>query len=533
MRTEDDPGGFLSEQVSALAFKAHPYGQPVIGWAEDVERITPEAMRAFYRTYYVPNNAIVVAAGDFRAPEVLARITQRFGSIPRGPDPPPVLAVEPPQAGERRVVVQRQAELPIVYLAYHVPSGHRGDAPALEVLSTVLSGGRASRLYRGLVSEGQIALEAGGDYTAFMLDPVSVLVLGHPVARADAGDGGGGPPRRRWNGSRRIPCSDEELQRAKNQIEAELVFARDSVHRRANQLARFELLGGYALDATLPRQSPRGHRGGSAAGGPHLLLQRPQERRHPPSPALMGPYVDSAAGAPRRRAPSSQRRRRLGRSSAVVCSAAALRRRSRRAGAPRGPAERDRPARGRAPRGAHRGRAGLRAGRRRRLRPRRPAGPRQSHGGASHARHGASGPQREIDAAIEFVGGRLEAGADRDGLVAAVDVLRKDLVAGTGSAVRGAADAGLSPRGADAQGQGDRGRHPARRGEPGGRRRTRPAAPGLRPAPLRLAGGGDARVRGQAHARRRGRLLPARTRAPTRPSSRWSGPSAWTRPGAR
>ena len=170
-RTDDDPSGFLSEEVSALAFKAHPYGQPVIGWAEDVERITPEAMRAFYRTYYVPNNAIVVAAGDFRAAEVLERITRRFGSIPRGPDPPPVLAVEPPQAGERRVVVQRQAELPIVYLAYHVPSGTADDAPALEVLSTVLSGGRASRLYRGLVSEGQMALEAGGDYTAFMLDP--------------------------------------------------------------------------------------------------------------------------------------------------------------------------------------------------------------------------------------------------------------------------------------------------------------------------------------------------------------------------
>ena len=221
----------------------------MIGWAEDVERITPEAMRAFYRTYYVPNNAIVVAVGDFRAPEILDRITQRFGGIPRGPDPPPVLAVEPPQVGERRVVVQRQAELPIVYLAYHVPSGLDGDAPALEVLSTVLSGGRASRLYRGLVSEGQIALEAGGDYTAFMLDPYLFWFWATPLP--------GQTPETveaallaQMERLKADPVRDEELQRAKNQIEAELVFARDSVHQRANQLAQFELLGGYALDAT-------------------------------------------------------------------------------------------------------------------------------------------------------------------------------------------------------------------------------------------------------------------------------------------
>jgi zinc protease len=248
MRTSDDPGGFLSEQVTALAFQAHPYGQPVIGWAEDVERITPDAMRDFYRTYYVPNNAIVVAAGDFRAAEILARITERFGSIPRGPDPPPVLAVEPPQAGERRVTVERQAELPIVYLAYHVPGGLAGDAPALEILSTVLSGGRASRLYRRLVSEGQIALEAGGDYSPFTLDPSlfwfwATPLPGQTPAAIEAA------LLAEMERLKADPVADEELRRAKNQIEAGVVFARDSVHRRASQLAQFELLGGYALDA--------------------------------------------------------------------------------------------------------------------------------------------------------------------------------------------------------------------------------------------------------------------------------------------
>lgn len=247
-RTDDDPSGFLSEQVSALAFKAHPYGQPVIGWAEDVERITPEALRAFYRTYYVPNNAVVVAVGDFGAGPILDRITRRFGSIARGPDPPPVLAVEPPQVGEQRVVVRRQAELPIVYLAYHVPSGTAEDAAALEVLSTVLSGGRASRLYRGLVSEGQIALDAGGDYTALMLDPYLFWFWATPLPgqKPEAVEAALLAQMERLRAS---PVRDEELRRAQNQIEAELIFARDSVHRRATQLAQFELLGGYALDA--------------------------------------------------------------------------------------------------------------------------------------------------------------------------------------------------------------------------------------------------------------------------------------------
>ena len=108
-RTEDDPGGFLGEEVSALAFRAHPYGQPIIGWMVDLTRITPEEIGAFYRTYYSPSNAILVAVGDFKAAEVLAKIKATFGKNPKGAAPPPVLAVEPPQNGERRVLVRKEA----------------------------------------------------------------------------------------------------------------------------------------------------------------------------------------------------------------------------------------------------------------------------------------------------------------------------------------------------------------------------------------------------------------------------------------
>src|SRR2546428_6814902 len=177
-RTEDDPGGFPGEEVAAVAFKAHPSGSPIIGWQEDIARITPEEIRAFYRTYYVPNNAMVVAVGDFRAGEVLERIKRRFGGIPRGAAPPPVLTVEPPPNGERRVVVRKQAELPIAYLAYHVPNQRSNDAAPPEVLSTILSGGRASRLYRDLVYEPRLALQAGRGHSPFSLHPNPLLVLG-------------------------------------------------------------------------------------------------------------------------------------------------------------------------------------------------------------------------------------------------------------------------------------------------------------------------------------------------------------------
>jgi zinc protease len=245
-RTEDDPGGFLGEEVSAISFKAHPYGAPIIGWMDDIKRVTPEEIRAFYKSYYVPNNAIVVAVGAFRAADALEKIKKRFGRIPRGKVPPPILAVEPTQNGERRVLVKKQAELPIVYMAWHVPNHTSDDAVALEVLSTILAGGRASRLYRDLVYQRQLALEAGGDNAYFSLDPNLFWFWATPMP--------GQTPEKletelgaHMERLKTEPVTDEELARAKNQIEAAFVYQEDSIHQRASLLARFELLGGFAL----------------------------------------------------------------------------------------------------------------------------------------------------------------------------------------------------------------------------------------------------------------------------------------------
>jgi zinc protease len=245
-RTEDDPSGFLGEEVSSIAFKAHPYGVPIIGWMDDIKRITPDEIRAFYKTYYVPNNAIVAAVGAFRADDALEKIKRRFGRIPRGKVPPAMLAVEPLQNGERRVIVKKQAELPIVYMAWHVPNHRSDDSVPLEVLSTILAGGRASRLYRDLVYQRQLALEAGGDNSYFSIDPNLFWFWATPMP-------GQTPEKLETELSAHMerlktePVTDEELTRAKNQIEAAFVYQEDSIHQRASLLARFELIGGYAM----------------------------------------------------------------------------------------------------------------------------------------------------------------------------------------------------------------------------------------------------------------------------------------------
>src|SRR5262245_26813843 len=246
-RTEDDPDGLVSEEMMSLAFKAHPYRWPVIGWMEDIRRIAPAELRRFYDTYYRPNNAIVVVVGDVVAPDVLARVRRLFGGIARGPEPPAVAAVEPPQIDERRLVVRKaSAQLPIVNIGWHVPNHHSADAPALDLLSTILSGGRASRLYRKLTYERRLALGAGGDYSYFSLNPNLFWLYATPLP-------GQSPEVLEQALLAEIelvktePVPAEEIERAKNQIHASFIWRQDSVYSRASNLARFELLGSWRL----------------------------------------------------------------------------------------------------------------------------------------------------------------------------------------------------------------------------------------------------------------------------------------------
>lgn len=244
-RTEDDPDGYLSEEFLAAAYKAHPYGWPVIGWMSDIQRINPPELRAFYDRYYQPNNALLVVAGDVDTRRVIARARETFGRIPRGPAAPPMDSVEPPQLGERRVLVYKaDARAPIVYIGFHVPNYLSKDAPALELLSTILQEGRASRLYRTLVYERRLALSVGGDYTYLSRDPNLFWFSGTPLP--------GQTPEvleqaimAEIERVKNEPVPDEELERAKNQTESAFVWRQDSIYSRAASLARFELVGSW------------------------------------------------------------------------------------------------------------------------------------------------------------------------------------------------------------------------------------------------------------------------------------------------
>jgi len=156
MRVETSPGGALLEAHMAAAFTMHPYGVPVVGYMTDLETLSRRDVESYYRRFYGPNNAVVGIVGDVDPDEIEALANKYLAQIPRGDDPPRVLATEPDQRGERRVTLEWDAE-PQLRIGWRVPAGVHDDAPGLAILSTVLTGGRTSRLYRRLVLEDRVA----------------------------------------------------------------------------------------------------------------------------------------------------------------------------------------------------------------------------------------------------------------------------------------------------------------------------------------------------------------------------------------
>ncbi len=135
----------------------------------DVENLTLDDALAFHAIYYSPQNALIVAAGDFEADKVMKQISEQFGAIKNGPKPPPFNQIEPPQQGERRVILRHAANLPSFEESFHVPNLKDPDAYALEVLSEVLADGKSSRLYKDLVIEKRmvVSTSAGSNMTSF------------------------------------------------------------------------------------------------------------------------------------------------------------------------------------------------------------------------------------------------------------------------------------------------------------------------------------------------------------------------------
>jgi zinc protease len=159
LRTDNDIAGMLDEQLWASAFVASPYRWPVVGWMKDLEAITREDCVSYFRTYYAPNNCILVLVGDFEPRRALADIRAAFGSIPRQDPPKPPANAEPPQVGERRAEVHYPAQNVSVMMGWKAPAVGDSDAVVLDVLSRILSRGDASRLQQALVHENPIALD--------------------------------------------------------------------------------------------------------------------------------------------------------------------------------------------------------------------------------------------------------------------------------------------------------------------------------------------------------------------------------------
>ena len=253
MSTEDKPEDALDEQMRAAAFVEHPYHWPVIGWMQDIKRLTLDDVNAYHSIYYSPQNAVIVTVGDFNGDQVMKQIEEAFSGIPNGPKAPPMPIVEPEQKGERRVELRHAADLPSFEEGFHVPNLKAGaDAYALEIAGEILADGKSSRLYRRLVMEKRMVVDvnAGFDMTSF--DP-NLFIFAAQMRPGVKTQDAMAEVDKEIAALRDHPVSADELQKAKNLEQAQFVFGQDSVFREAMLLGIYELLGDYKqVDDYLP-----------------------------------------------------------------------------------------------------------------------------------------------------------------------------------------------------------------------------------------------------------------------------------------
>lgn len=158
---DNDNFGTLDEQMRATAYIAHPYQIPVIGWPSDIEGWKATDLEAYYRQYYAPNNAVMFVVGDVE-PEAVFRLADRYlAGLEAQPAPTPVTTKEPPQLGERRISIRRDAQTPLLAMAWHATAAPERDTRAMEVLLSILGDGNSSRLHQRLVEQERAAVQVG------------------------------------------------------------------------------------------------------------------------------------------------------------------------------------------------------------------------------------------------------------------------------------------------------------------------------------------------------------------------------------
>ncbi|CAH1386297.1 M16 family metallopeptidase [Candidatus Nitrotoga sp. M5] len=246
MRTDDEPHGLMNEKLMATAYQEHPYRTPIIGWMNDLQTLTVNDAKTWYKNWYAPNNATLVVAGDIKASEVFALAQRFYGRIPSRSLPARKHFSEPPQLGLKRIVVKAPAELPHLVMAYHAPSLRDPENDwqpyALQILSGILDGNASARLNKILVREKQLASNVGAGYDATSRGPGMFVIEGTPsegktVTELEEG------LREQIAILKRDGVNDEELKRVKAQVTASEVYKLDSLFYQAMQIGQLESIG--------------------------------------------------------------------------------------------------------------------------------------------------------------------------------------------------------------------------------------------------------------------------------------------------
>jgi len=239
---ENSPWRLLSESMQATAFQEHPYHWPVIGYEDDMKNWTQQDLERYFKTYYAPNNCVVVVSGALKFEKVKELAKKYLEPIPAQPEPPKVHIVEPPQTGERRITVQKEVATPYMMIGYKTPESKNEDYYALNILSSVLSSGNSSRLYAALVDQKQLATEV---FTNFgdTFDPNLFNV--YAVANKDVKDSD--LEQAIYAEIEKIKkegISEKELQKIKNQKLMEFYSQVETINGKSNNIGTYEVFFG-------------------------------------------------------------------------------------------------------------------------------------------------------------------------------------------------------------------------------------------------------------------------------------------------
>jgi predicted Zn-dependent peptidase len=238
-RYENEPFGALYEQVYNNAFVAHPYRWLPIGFMSDIKAITLSDCLDYYRLHYAPNNSFLIISGDINPKDVMKLVQKYYGPIKAEVNQAPIRTVEPEQRGEKRIQYHRMAQLPAFIAGFKIPDGKSPDIFALKVAARVLFGGQSSRLYRRLVYEERKALFVEGEASRLQNPGLFYVMAGAiPGVNMDSMEA------EVWEEIDKLqaePISANDLQKAKNQLEAESITGMETNEDRASEVGYFEI----------------------------------------------------------------------------------------------------------------------------------------------------------------------------------------------------------------------------------------------------------------------------------------------------